>query len=249
MPDFRTHLYERYVSTFKGSDPREAPDGVKSFFAWCDKRYLPLLEDIPRDEPVLEIGCGPGLMLEYLRSHGFRSLEGIDLSEEQIEIAKAHGLDARTADVFEFLESAKERYAAILAIDFVEHFSKEELMRLVPNIQGALRPGGHLILQTPNGGGLLPHSVVYGDLTHLTIFTPNSLTQLLRLWGFDEFRFSETGPVAKNVKGRLRSLAWAAARQCANAIRIAETGAGQDIWTANMICRCVKSSGQGFEHR
>lgn len=242
MPDFRTQLYARYVSDFKGSDPRDALEGVRSYFAWCDARYLPLLEDIPRDEPVLEIGCGPGLMLEYLRTQGFSDAAGIDVSEEQVNIAKAQGLDARVADVFECLKSAKGGYAAILAIDFVEHFSKDELMRLVPEIQSALRPGGHLIVQTPNGEGLFPHGIVYGDLTHLTIFTPNSLTQLLRLWGFEGFRFVETAPVAKNLKGRIRTLAWAAVRQCANAVRIAETGAAQDIWTANMICRCVKSS-------
>lgn len=240
LSDFRTELYERYVSTFKASDAPLSSLDLRAYFSLCRYRYLPLFEGLPKDCPILELGCGPGDMLEYLRLIGFSRAEGIDLSEEQVQIATDRGLNARVADVFECLESAPQRYRLILAMDFVEHFSKDELMRLVRAIRAALEPGGYLILQTPNGQGLFPSQVVYGDLTHLTIFTPESLQQLFRLWGFDEFHFVETGPVPVNWKGKIRALAWSVIKSCANLIRKIESGKSQAIWTENVICRCTK---------
>ena len=107
----------------------------------------------------------------------------------------------------------------------------------------ALEPNGYLILQTPNGQGLFPHQVAYGDLTHLTIFTPGSLQQLLRLFGFEHFQFDETGPVPGNLQGKLRGAAWRAVKFVLNLVRKVETGKSQTIWTENMICRCQKVEG------
>ncbi len=241
LSDFRAELYERYVSAFKGSDAEPSSADLASYFNWCQYKYLPLFDGLPKDTPILELGCGPGDMLEYLRQCGFSAAEGIDLSEEQVQIAKDRGLNARVADVFECLESVPQRYRVILAVDFVEHFSKDELMRLVPAIRTALEPGGTLIVQTPNGEGLFSNQVVYGDLTHLTIFTPESLKQLFRLWGFDAFHFVETGPAPANWKGKLRVLAWNLITRCANLVRKIESGKTQSIWTENMICRCTKT--------
>ena len=179
-------------------------------------------------------------MLAFLGEAGFSEVVGIDLSEEQVEIAVRRGLDATVADVFESLAAARGRFNVIMAIDFMEHFSKDELVRLVPALYDALEPNGYLILQTPNGQGLFPHQVAYGDLTHLTIFTPSSLQQLLRLFGFGDFQFGETGPVAANWKGRLRGVAWGFVKAALNAVRMVEAGKSQAIWTENMICRCQK---------
>lgn len=237
MSNFRSELYRRYVSTFKGQAPRRVEEDLSGFFAWCDHKYAPLVEALPRDGAVLELGCGPGHMMTWLRRLGFTRIEGIDISAEQVDIALAAGLDASVADVFDVLEGGK-RWRAILALDFFEHFSKDELMRMMPAIRDALEPGGVLILQTPNGAGLFPHQIVYGDLTHMTIFTPESMRQLLTLSGFEDARFSETGPAPKDLKGRLRLLAWRGIRGTANLVRAIETGKTQQIWTENLICRC-----------
>ena len=241
MSDFRSELYARYVSGFKRSDSAAESDDPSSFFNWCRYRYLPLFADLPRDCSILELGCGPGDMLEFLGQNGFTAAEGIDLSAEQVAIARARGLNARVADVFECLESAPQRYRVILAIDFVEHFSKDELMRLVPAIRSALEPGGSLIVQTPNGQGLFPHQIIYGDLTHMTIFTPDSLKQIFSLWEFDDFEFFDAGPAPGGWKGMTRTVAWSLIKFVANLVRRAETGKSQIVWSESLICRCTRS--------
>src|SRR5215831_768004 len=187
--DFRKRLYDRYVSEFKGAEVAYSAAGERNWRTWADRRLRPFLADLPRSSRVLELGCGPGWMLAYLRDLGFGSVEGIDISQEQVDLATSRGVSARVADVFRTLEESPNAYDLVIAIDFVEHFSKDELSRLVPLVRSALRPGGAFVVQTPNGEGLFPRQIIYGDFTHLTILTPNSLEQLFRIHGFDRFEF------------------------------------------------------------
>lgn len=241
MADFRSDLYEKYITKFKGDAQATNVPDVSAYHQWCDSAIYPLIETIPREARVLELGCGPGNMLTYLKSVGFRDLVGIDVSAEQIEIAQQQGLRAEVADVFDYIQSHNQRYDLILAMDFVEHFSRDELLRLGPMIHQCLTDIGTFIIQTPNGQGLFSGQVVYGDMTHMTIFNPGSLTQLLNLSGFSQIRFFETTRKTHGVKGLLRRLIWSLVTSLSNLIRKAETGKTQSIWSENMICVCHKS--------
>ncbi|HLZ28949.1 MAG TPA: class I SAM-dependent methyltransferase [Chloroflexota bacterium] len=228
--DFRSALYERYVSTGK------RPSGEPSY-AWWDHKYLPLLAGLDRAAPILEIGCGDGGLLAYLARRGFSHAAGIDISPEQVELARRRGVRAEVADVFESLAGCQGgTVAAIVAVDVFEHFSRDELMRLAPLLHAALQPGGRLLVQTANGAGLFPAQVIYGDLTHMTIFTPRSLAQLLRASGFVDFAFYETGPIPIRVRGKVDVALWSAIKAFVGAIRRIETGKRQAIWTENFIC-------------
>jgi SAM-dependent methyltransferase len=239
-PDFRSGLYRRYVSTFKGE--RQQADAS---FTWWDHKYLPLLEGLDRGAAVLEIGCGAGELLAYLRQRGFSDATGLDISGEQVALATRRGVQATVGDVFQTLgdqtpHGQGRTYAAILAIDVFEHFSRDELTRLVPLLYHALEPGGRLLIQTANGAGLLPGQVIYGDLTHMTIFTPRSLAQLLRPAGFTNLAFTETGPVPLRLRGRLDTLLWTTIKAIASTVRHIETGKHQAIWTENFLCLARK---------
>jgi len=234
--DFRAALYARYVSEFKGEANR---DGEASF-AWWDHKYLPLLDDLERSAPVLEIGCGAGGLLAYLGRRGFSHARGVDISAEQVARARECEVSAEIGDAFEFLEQNQGGFAAILAVDVLEHFSRDELARLAPLVHAGLKPGGRLIVQTANGAGLFARQVIYGDLTHMTIFTPESLAQLLRPVGFADFGFYETGPIPIRVRGKIDVALWAGLKAVANAVRSVETGKRQAIWTENVICRAFR---------
>jgi hypothetical protein len=75
----------------------------------------------------------------------------------------------------------------------------------------------------------------------MTILAPESLEQLLTVGGFRDFTFTESGPVPKDLKGRLRVLGWSVIRMAAALARRIETGKRQTIWTENLICRCRKA--------
>jgi 2-polyprenyl-3-methyl-5-hydroxy-6-metoxy-1,4-benzoquinol methylase len=231
---FRRSLYSQYVSTFKGR-----VNGEPSF-AWWDHKLLPLLDGVDRSADLLDVGCGDGSLLAYLGRRGFLHARGIDLSAEQVEIARRRGTQAEVADVFDYLSAEHASFAAIVAVDVLEHLTRDELLKLAPLLYAALQPGGRLLVQTANGAGLHPGQVIYGDLTHVTIFTPQTLGQLLRPAGFQDFAFYETGPIPLRVRGKIDVALWAAVRALANAVRSIESGKRQAIWTENFLALAFK---------
>ena len=242
MTDFRSGLYNRYVSNFKKNSGISG-GALNSHWKWCDSRLLPLLSGLPKSAKILEIGCGSGYFLEYLRNRGFSDARGIDISEEQVSIAREKSLSVELADVFATLEKINGSIDVVVAIDLLEHFSKEEGLRLCDLIRRSLRPAGRVIFRTPNGAGLLAGSLIYGDLTHMAIYNESSLRQLLANVGFEKVSFYETGPVPKNIIGFVRCLFWTCVRAVADIVSMAETGSKQKIWTQNILCCAYRSRG------
>jgi SAM-dependent methyltransferase len=233
--DFRGDLYRQYVSGFKALENPLDARSLESYLKWCRFRLGPLLAHIGRDGPVLEVGCGSGNLLLYLVTEGFTNVRGIDISPEQVQLAAERGLDVEVADVFDFLPRAP-KVQLVLAIDFIEHFEKYEVLELLRLFYDVLEHDGWLIIQTPNGQGLFPHQVIHGDFTHLSTLSPASLRQALLHSGFSGIRFEETGPVPKDLVGVGRVFLWWVVKLAANLIRMIETGKTQRIWTENMIC-------------
>jgi 2-polyprenyl-3-methyl-5-hydroxy-6-metoxy-1,4-benzoquinol methylase len=240
MTDFRQPLYRHYVSKFKRSEAPEPPTSEKAARQYFDRKYFPHLRHLGADDAILDVGCGSGLVLTYLNERGFRNTQGVDISEEQVELAKAKRLQVWCGDIFSFLQSRADAFKAVIALDFLEHFTKAEVLSLFGLLFRTLKPDGSLLIQTPNGQGLFAGQVIYGDLTHCTVFTPESLSQALRLAGFDRIVFDETGPVPKDWKGRIKLMLWKSIKMSANFIRVVEAGKHQEIWTENLICVCRK---------
>ena len=85
-----------------------------------------------------------------------------------------------------------------------------------------------------------PGKIIYGDLTHYTIFNPNSLLQILKINGFDRINFIESGPVAKNLKGAVRLVLWKIIKLIYHFVRIVEQGATEKIITQEFYCFAKK---------
>lgn len=237
MKDVRDSLYKEYYSSFKKGEARER-FGFLHIRLWYKEKYLPLLKHLDRDSAILDIGCGQGFMLKYMQSEGFNNLTGIDISEEQVKIAQAKGFNVIQTDAVVYLKENRGSFDAIMAIDIIEHFKKEELLELLPLIWQALKPGGTLILQTPNGDGLMPNYVIYGDFTHFTILSPLSLRHILTINKFETIKVKELGP-AFLIHFPL-FITWQFIRFFAMFIKFVEIGRIQTCWTESMICSCRK---------
>lgn len=235
MDELSRFLYERYVSRFKS----EAAAGVRPLSAndrrWLAWRVLPLLAGVPRTGRILELGCGPGQLLGFLRDQGFGGCRGVDLSAEQVALARAAGLEVRQADLFEELRAGPHDCDAIIAVDVLEHVERDRLLEFGRLCHRALRPGGLLIVQTPNGEGVHAGHVIHGDLTHRTIFNESSLRQYLRALDFTDIVVRETAPVPVGLKGVLRWLAWQLVRGVAICGTLAETGRRPRVLTQELL--------------
>ena len=240
MDDFREEFYKRYSTTFKEHVSKFDDKNVGYINSKYKKQYLPFLKNLSKDSKIIELGCGRGLFLNFLKKNGYLNAFGVDISEEQIEIARKNDLNVKLGGVIDYLKSSEEKFDVIFAIDLIEHFPKDELILLVEGVYKALNKGGTFIFHTPNGLGFNANRMIYGDLTHLTIFTPDSALQLLKLVGFDAIKFYETEPYAKNVNGTLRLILWKFIKFWLNMIRIIETGGTEKILTQNFIGHAIK---------
>ena len=238
---YRNRIYRHYVSAFKGRrDPQDVESGFRKHFAMFDALLGALLVEA-HPQSVLEVACGPGAFLHWARARGVPNVVGFDISDEQVEVAKSLDLPAEVASYVDFLRGRREEFDLIVGMDIVEHLVRDEVFELLDMCFVALRPGGHVFFTTPNGAGLRPGPTRYGDLTHETIFTPQTIDLALRLSGYEPAVVQEIIPPPSSLRARVRRGLWRIVRLWPMILDLVETGsAGQRVYTRNMAVRARK---------
>jgi SAM-dependent methyltransferase len=123
-------------------------------------RVSEYLDRLREQGPVLDLGCGRGELLEVLRDAGIVA-RGVDSDPAMVAACRRRGLEAVEGDVLAELASTPAgTLGAVVAIHLVEHLAAASWMGLIESAAHALRPGGILIVESPNpetlrvGGGL-----------------------------------------------------------------------------------------------
>ena len=135
--------------------------------------------------PLLDIACGRGEWLELLKENGFVA-KGIDINNIMVRECKDRGLDVRAGDAGEFLKKQEDNsVGGITAFHVVEHLPARALIALFDEAFRVLKPGGIIIIETPNPENVLVGSCLfYNDLTHKNPIPPNTLMFLIEYRGF-----------------------------------------------------------------
>lgn len=136
--------------------------------------------------PVLELACGRGEFLDVLRDAGVEA-RGVDLDEGMVAACVERGHDVELGDALAFLaESEAGSYGGVFAAHFVEHLQPDDVLALCRSARRALRPGGRLVLVTPNAAS---HSVMsydfWRDPTHVRFYDPALLSFLCAQAGLE----------------------------------------------------------------
>jgi 2-polyprenyl-3-methyl-5-hydroxy-6-metoxy-1,4-benzoquinol methylase len=183
---------------------------------------------IPKDRraAILDLGCGYGAFLYFLKEAGYSNLKGIDESEQQVTMARALGLACvERQEILSHVQTQDSgTWDVVIVFDVMEHLTKPELIELTKDLHRVLKQGGRLIVHVPNGDAIFSGRVFFGDLTHETCFTPRSMQQLLSLCGFSIFSFVEDVPVIHGTKSLLRYVLWKTFRGLYRLVYVAETG-------------------------
>lgn len=98
---------------------------------------------------ILDVGCGSGHLLEALQSWSRpRSLSGCDFSQASVEFSQRRlpGCEFFTHDIYQPLLG---KFDVVLCTEVIEHL--ERPARGLRNLLDATRPGGTIVLTTPNG--------------------------------------------------------------------------------------------------
>jgi cyclopropane-fatty-acyl-phospholipid synthase len=106
---------------------------------------------------VLDLGCGWGALLNYMRSRGANGV-GVTLSEAQLESCRRHGLDVHLHDARQVSRDTFGPFDAVFSLGAFEHFCspddydngrQENIYRqLFTNVAGLLPDKGRFYLQT-----------------------------------------------------------------------------------------------------
>ncbi|KUG16358.1 hypothetical protein ASZ90_014032 [hydrocarbon metagenome] len=163
-------FYHAFEDRFRGS--REL---IKSRL----RIYLPFiipLKAIYDDCRVIDLGCGRGEWLELMADEGFEA-HGVDLDESMLAAHKAEGLSVTKADAMEYLQALhNDSVVLVSGFHIIEHIAFESLQKLVSEAFRVLRPGGLLILETPNPESLsVSTTEFYLDPTHRRPIPPKLL--------------------------------------------------------------------------
>jgi len=161
-----------------------------------DRIVLPWLP-AEKNSRIAEIACGHGSFLWWLKQRQYSEITGVDYSPGQIRFARQTGAVVEEMEVNKWLDCQRvESHQAIVAIDLIEHLSKDGFMDLLKGSSRLLGSGGRLILRYPNGDSPLVGRNLFNDITHVWTYTTNCLETLGRMHGFKRFQFVDESSAA-----------------------------------------------------
>ena len=212
----RDRLYSAYATTHAG----EA--NTKTTSLAFEREILPHLPP-GKDLDIVDLGCGQGELVRQFHDRGYRRAVGIDISPEQVELARLAGIaGVRLGDYTKGL--GDEAFDVVTATDFLEHLTRSEVLYALDAVVASLKTGGVLIARTPNLASPFGGNYRYGDITHETSFTARSLRQLGAAVGFERTEVFSCPPKVHGVKSAARLAVWKLVSGAMKTALAAETG-------------------------
>jgi SAM-dependent methyltransferase len=141
---------------------------------------------------VLDLGCGMGGFIKLLRAQGIDAY-GVDSDPQCVADAHSQQLPVVEADVVEHLRLLEPASLdGIFSAHMVEHMPYHVTLEVVQLAHRALKPGGRLLLVTPNPRALITHlEMYYMHFGHVALYHPNLLHFFLTYVGFSQVAIGE----------------------------------------------------------
>lgn len=186
-------IYKNYISTsFDKAHPKDSKKDLNIQYRYFKKNYLKYLPSDKRAR-ILDLGCGMGHFLYFLKRQGYKDFLGVDSSEQEIHYCKDKGYPVEKDDIFAFLDKDIEKFDAVIFNDVIEHLTKEQILNILAKIYKSLRTNGVLLIKTINMANFITASGGrYIDITHEIGFTEESLRQVCLLSGFKNVKIKGT---------------------------------------------------------
>jgi SAM-dependent methyltransferase len=111
---------------------------------------------------TLDVGCGIGRGLSYLRGNGV----GVDHNPDSVRICRERGFEAFVpADFFASQYARPGRFDALMSAHVIEHLTPDEATEMMTTYLPFVRAGGRVVLITPQERGFatMPTHITFTD--------------------------------------------------------------------------------------
>jgi SAM-dependent methyltransferase len=169
-----------------------------------------LLDRLPAEADVLELGCGQGIIARWIVDAGHKYV-GVDVSDEQLRRARSLVPEAefRHGDLTE-LDVEAASFDAVISVYVLNHLRRVDLADLMPRAATWLRPGGYLLATFGKSGTEGVQADWLGVPMFFGSYTKQETLALLRDAGFRLER-AEVVPIVEPEEGAA-SFLWVLAR-------------------------------------
>jgi SAM-dependent methyltransferase len=137
---------------------------------------------------LLEVGCGRGFLLDEARPFFDRRF-GTDFSAETVAMARTTGAEVFLGGIEQVPGDLK--FQTIVATQVIEHVY--EPLSFIRQLVSHTAPGGHIVLATPDMGGVLRKIMgrrwpSFKTPEHVVYFSFQTLSTLMRKAGLNDVR-------------------------------------------------------------
>lgn len=172
---------ERNIVAWVDVDWNEYESGKRDVIRIVDQQYR--FDDYRKTSRLLDVSCGPGVSLAWLRDEKGWQVEGTDPDRHSVRLAKErYGLTIRNGLIHQ-LGASDDTYDVVLMDNSLEH-TFDPVSALLEAYR-VLRPGGALFVFVPNSDGL--STIHLGDNVHWGhwfFYSPRTLVRILERIGF-----------------------------------------------------------------
>jgi SAM-dependent methyltransferase len=176
---------ERNVVAWVDVDWNEYESSKRDVIRIVEKQYA--FEGYRRTNRLLDVSCGPGVSLAWLRDAKAWQVDGTDPDRHSVRLAQErYGLTIHNGLIHQ-LRAATGTYDLVLMDNSLEH-TFDPLATLLEAYR-VLRPGGAMFVFVPNSDGL--STIHLGDNVHWGhwfLYSPLALVQMLERVGFSVVR-------------------------------------------------------------
>jgi SAM-dependent methyltransferase len=178
---------------------------------FTERRYAQFARHMKSDARlILDVGCNTGRGGKIIRdARPEAEIVGLDCVPERIaSLPEGIYRDAHVAEV-SAIPGNDATFDAIVAGEFIEHLTYNDFRQALNEFLRVLKPGGQLLLTTPNPGYvrlLLTGKSVLGG-AHLSLHYPKQLSAELKEVGFEHVIVKGSGKVSALI-GQRFPFAW-----------------------------------------
>ena len=233
MSGYKDLLYE-HQTDLRGL--KEPDDLIRSFTKTAKWYKCRLKNNLPQNHSVeiLDLPCGYGNFLYFLKTQGYQNILGVDIDPQQVELATSIGLNASVGDGLLFLKDKFNKYDLISSLDFLEHLTKDDLLGFLQLCFKALKKDGRIIIRVPCSDGPFGARDRYNDITHEIGFTSGAIKSVLKAVGFKDVIILDESPQPYKFVNVIRKAFFVILTRFTGLILLAAGLSSPKIWTTSM---------------